>query len=86
MYQTELKILRLPEVISIVGMSRSSIYKKISCGLFPQPVSLGSRAMGFLNSEIGEYLTAIVQGESRESQAEIIQNQLSRRNEMDVAL
>lgn len=49
-------ILRLPEVKERVGLSRSAIYAAISHGEFPRPVSLGARAVGWLNSEVENWL------------------------------
>lgn len=39
------KILRLREVITVVGLCRSTIYEKIDTGEFPKPVKLGKRAV-----------------------------------------
>ena len=49
-------ILRLPGVKARTGLSRSTIYLRISQGTFPKPVNLGSRAVGWLDSEIYEWL------------------------------
>ena len=49
-------ILRLPTVISRTGLSRSTIYLRMSVGLFPKQVSLGERAVGWLESEIQDWL------------------------------
>ncbi len=49
-------ILRLPAVMARVGLSRSSIYLRISEGRFPKPISLGGRAIGFIEAEINEWL------------------------------
>ena len=49
-------ILRLPEVKARVGLSRSAIYLAISRDEFPQPVHLGARAVGWLESEIEEWI------------------------------
>ena len=49
-------ILRLPAVKTSTGLSRSTIYLRISQGSFPKPVSLGGRAVGWLESEIQEWL------------------------------
>lgn len=51
-------ILRLPKVIETVGLSRSTIYKKIEDGEFPAQVKLGVRSVGWLKSEIEEWLTS----------------------------
>ena len=50
------RILRLPSVRERTGLSRSSIYLRISQGRFPRPISLGERAVGWLESEITEWL------------------------------
>ncbi|MCK4608861.1 MAG: AlpA family transcriptional regulator [Gammaproteobacteria bacterium] len=51
-------ILRLPNVKARTGLSRSSIYLHISKGIFPSPVKLGGqRAVGWLESEIDEWLS-----------------------------
>jgi len=50
-------ILRLPAVQARTGLSRSTIYFKISEGTFPKSVSLGARAVGWIESEISEWLS-----------------------------
>ena len=49
-------ILRLPTVKSRTGLSRSTIYPRISQDMFPKPVSLGARAVGWLEDEIQAWL------------------------------
>jgi prophage regulatory protein len=49
-------ILRLPAVKAAIGISRSTIYLWIAEGAFPRPVSLGARAVGWLQSDIEEWL------------------------------
>lgn len=50
------KILRLPEVKSRTGLSRSTIYLRISKGTFPRARSLGARAVGWYESEITAWI------------------------------
>lgn len=49
-------ILRLPAVKANTGLSRSTIYLRIAQGTFPRPVTLGARAVGWLEAEIQEWL------------------------------
>ena len=49
-------ILRLPDVKRSTGLSRSTIYLRITQEIFPKPVSLGGRAVGWLEAEIQEWL------------------------------
>jgi prophage regulatory protein len=50
-------ILRLPMVRARTGLSRSTIYLRISDGSFPLPVSLGARAVGWLEADIEDWIT-----------------------------
>ena len=50
------RILRLPEVISITGVSRSSIYKWVDEGAFPRPKQLGARAIGWDSRELTDWM------------------------------
>ncbi len=51
------QILRLLEVKETVRLSRSSIYLRISKGEFPAPISLGGRAVGWLEKDIQDWLS-----------------------------
>lgn len=51
-----ISILRLPAVKTRVGLSRSAIYLAVSRAEFPRPVRLGVRAVGWLESEIEDWL------------------------------
>lgn len=55
------RILRLPEVMTRVGLKRASIYQRIRTGYFPKPVPLGPRAVGWLENEVEEWLAACIQ-------------------------
>lgn len=54
-------ILRLPLVKARTGLSRSTIYLRIAEGSFPKPVSLGARAVGWLEAEIEDWLATRVE-------------------------
>jgi len=49
-------ILRLPAVKIRTGLSRSSIYLRMTNGEFPSSVSLGGRAVGWLEEDINNWL------------------------------
>jgi prophage regulatory protein len=48
--------LRLPTVKARTGLSRSSIYLFISQGAFPKSIALGDRAVGWIESEVDEWI------------------------------
>ena len=51
-----MKILRIDEVKKRVGLSRSSIYLYIKENCFPRPRAIGKRAVGWLESDIDEWI------------------------------
>ena len=50
------RILRLYAVKEVTSLSRSTIYLRIKNGEFPKPISLGGRAVGWLDSDIQKWL------------------------------
>jgi prophage regulatory protein len=50
-------VIRFPEVKSRCGISHSNIYNQINQGTFPKPIRLGERAVGWLSSEIDDWLS-----------------------------
>lgn len=50
------QILRLPEVKARTALGRSTIYDAMARGVFPQPVKLGERAVGWIEGEIAAWL------------------------------
>ena len=50
------KILRLPNVLDRTGLSRSTVYLRVTEGRFPRPVSLGARAVGWIETEVEEWI------------------------------
>jgi prophage regulatory protein len=49
-------LLRLPEVISRTGRSRSRIYADVQTGQFPKPINIGPRAVAWVESEIDAWV------------------------------
>ena len=50
------RVLRLPRVQARTGLSRSSIYMRVADRSFPQPVRLGARAIGWIESEVDQWI------------------------------
>lgn len=53
-----MRIIRLKEVTHLTGLARSTVYKYLAEGTFPKSVPLGDRSIGFLESEIQEWIMA----------------------------
>jgi prophage regulatory protein len=55
-----IQIIRRPDVLTNTGFSKSTLYNRIKNGVFPPPISLGSRAVGFVQSECDAVLKAMI--------------------------
>ena len=49
-------ILRRKQVESRVGLKRSTLYQRVAEGTFPAPVTLGARAVGWVEAEVDQWL------------------------------
>jgi prophage regulatory protein len=52
-----MRILRLKDVIEKTGLARSTIYKYVSAGTFPEPIPLGGRSVGWVQVEVHGWIT-----------------------------
>jgi prophage regulatory protein len=51
------RLLRLPEVCSLVGLGKSSIYEGVKAGTFPAPIKLSRRAVVWPAATIDVWIT-----------------------------
>lgn len=51
-----MRIIRLKDVMDSTGLGRSTIYKYMSVGGFPRPISLGDRSVGWVESEVHDWI------------------------------
>ena len=52
-------ILRTPAVLALIGLSRTSLWRRVCAGDFPAPVRLGgrgSRAVGWRRADVERWL------------------------------
>jgi prophage regulatory protein len=50
------RILRLPAVQARTGLSRSTIYARISAGTFVAPIKIGPNSIGWIESEVEAWI------------------------------
>lgn len=55
-YLNKMGVVRLPAVLSLVGLSRSTVYSLIKNNAFPKPVKLSARAVGWRQPDIEAWL------------------------------
>jgi len=80
-WQDPFTILRRKQVEAEIGLSRSTIYLRISQGLWPKPVSLGARAVGWPACEVAALNAARIAGKTEcDIRALVVQLQNARAN------
>jgi prophage regulatory protein len=68
-------ILRLPTVKARTGLSRSTIYQHVADGSFPRPISLGARAVGWVEADVEAWISRKIT-ESRASSRTIAHSEV----------
>ena len=75
-----LKIERKPAVLQRIGLSRSTLHSRIQQGLWCPPISLGARAVGFLEHETDELIAAHINGYSPEQLKDLVKSLVAERS------
>jgi prophage regulatory protein len=65
-------ILRLPEVKRQSGYPRSTLYLRIKQGLWPKPIKLGERSVGWPAHEISQLILARIAGKTTDEIRELV--------------
>ena len=53
-----MKIISLDKVMEMTGLARSTIYKHMANQYFPKAIQLGMRCVGWVESEVLEWIQA----------------------------
>lgn len=56
MKKSNIRLIRMPEVLSKTGFKKSWIYLLISNDSFPKPIKMGARAIAFVEAEIDQWV------------------------------
>ena len=56
------RLLRLPEVLEIVPIKKSTLYDPMKRGLFPKNIKLGSNIVVWITSEVNEWIANKIEG------------------------
>lgn len=51
-----MRFIKLKEVMNITGLARATVYKYIANDHFPKSVSIGERAVAWIESEVHEWM------------------------------
>jgi len=57
---SKFRFLKLTEVMSKTGLSRSGVYKGIKSGVFPRPVKIDGRSVAWLASDVEDWMAYVL--------------------------
>ena len=60
------RLLRLPEVLAKMGLSRSAFLHGVRTGELPQPIRIAARAVAWVESELDEFIAARIAERDRQ--------------------
>jgi prophage regulatory protein len=72
-------IYRLPKLCTHTGYSRSSIYKAVNAELWPPPIHLTAKSIGWPSNEVDAMIAARIRGCSDAEIRELVQQLLAAR-------
>ncbi len=58
------RFIRIKEVISVTGLARNTIYRRMREGTFPRQIRLGPNSVAWLQSAISEWMSSVVESGS----------------------
>lgn len=61
---TELQIIRKPQALTMLGISKSNFHNKINAGLLPKKISLGQNSSGYFLHELKAVIIAMATDKS----------------------
>jgi prophage regulatory protein len=59
------RLLRMPEVLDYCALSKSTLWRYVQKGLFPQPYSLGGRRIAWSENEVKDWRNSLFQQQAR---------------------
>lgn len=72
-------ILRLPSVRAETGIARSTLYLRINQGLWPEPVQIGARSVGWPAREVAALNAARIAGKSDDEIRQLVRDLMAAR-------
>jgi len=80
--QTQYRITRRPDVLSMFAFGNTSLHVRIKDGLMPPPIPLGARAVGWVQSELDSVLSAMIAGYSDAQLRELVASLVDQRKQV----
>jgi prophage regulatory protein len=74
-----IRINRKSEVLNRISFGKSTLHNKINAGIFPPSISLGARAVGFIEHEVDSVLNAMAAGKNESELKDLVADLVNQR-------
>jgi prophage regulatory protein len=78
----ELQIIRKPEALYMLGISKSNFHNKINNGLLPPGITLGPNSTGYFKHEVTAVLIAMATDKSQEEVKSLVKSLITQRHHL----
>ena len=78
----DLQIMRKPQALNMLGISKSNFHNKINAGLLPTGITLGSNSTGYFKHEITAVLVAMATGKNQDEIKELVISLIDQRQHL----
>jgi len=78
----ELQIIRKPQALNMLGISKSNFHNKLNQGLLPKAIALGANSVGYFKHELTAVLVAMATGKSQDEIKALVKSLVEQRQQL----
>ena len=78
----DLQIIRRPQALTMLGISKSNFHNKINAGLLPSAITLGANSKGYFKHEVTAVLIAMATDKSQEEIKALVKSLITQRHHL----
>lgn len=82
----QFKLIKKPQALDIACISKSTLHLKMIDGVFPPSISLGDRAVAFVEHEVLAVVTAQIQGKSKDFIRSLVKELVAQRHNLPLGV
>ena len=76
------KLVRRSQVLKQYGISKSTLRNRELEKLFPSPISIGDRAVAYIQSEVDDIIQAHISGKPKDEIKKLVSNLIAQRKQV----
>jgi len=78
----DLQIIRKPQALLMLGISKSNFHNKLNAGLLPSAIALGANSVGYFKHELTAVLLAMATGKNQDELKALVKSLVEQRQQL----